>query len=86
MNVKIPVLHEVPFDSGKENHCVYNDGSVDGYTICRYHKLRDRTHGRKAPIERKCPKCALFDVWLDGYNKCKECLICCKIAKQEVEQ
>lgn len=40
-----------------------------------YHTHRDRTHGRKAPVERRVPKCTLFDEWLPGeYQKCEKCL------------
>lgn len=72
--MKITVEHEVPFDSYCPNQCV-GSGDFEGREICQYYKLRDRTHGRKAPVERKKPKCALFDEWLDApYKRCDKCL------------
>ena len=74
MIVKILVEHEVPCDKGLETTCKYA-GDFWGNDVCRYHTHRDRTHGRKAPIERHIPKCTLFDEWLSGeYQKCERCL------------
>ena len=75
--MKISVEHEVPYDKGKELRCEYADGDFFGCSVCIYHVHRDRHHGRKAPMERKVPKCTLFNKWLDGYNKCDECLSKC---------
>lgn len=44
---------------------------------------RDRTHGRKAPVERKVPKCTLFDEWLPGEcQKCEKCMEAVRKAKE----
>lgn len=76
--MKIKVEHEVPYDKGKETKCVYADGDFWGETVCGYHVLRNRHHGRKAPIEYNRPKCTLFNVWLgEAYNKCSACLAKC---------
>ena len=73
--MKITVEHEVPYDKGKERTCLYA-GDFWGNEVCRYHTHRDRTHGRKAPVERKLPKCTLFDEWLPGeYQKCEQCIL-----------
>jgi hypothetical protein len=73
--MEIKVIHDV---ADNQLLCRYNDGDFDGYTVCRYHILRDRTHGFKRPIERKLPKCTLFDVWLSDVGvKCKECISAC---------
>lgn len=78
----IKVEHAVPFDKGKELRCVYDDGDFYGNSVCNYHAFRDRTHGRKAPVERKVPKCRLFNVWLDApYHKCDACLRKCQEAE-----
>lgn len=38
--------------------------------------LYDRTHGRKAPVERQFPKCTLCDEWIPGeYQRCKQCIV-----------
>lgn len=50
--MNITVQHEVPYDKNLENKCLYA-GDFFGNEVCKYHVLRDRTHGRKAPIERK---------------------------------
>ena len=74
-SVKITVEHEVSPD---KNFCTYG-GDFWGKDLCQYHTHRDRTHGRKAPIERKVPKCTLFGTWLDKpYQKCKECILTCE--------
>jgi hypothetical protein len=78
----IRVYHSVPYDKGYEDQCVYNDGDFWGRSVCVYHKFRNITHCRKAPIERNVPKCTLFGDRLDGYNKCKECLIRCRAEKE----
>ena len=71
--MKITVEHEIPHESGNEDKCLY-DGNFWGNAVCPYHTHRDRTHGRKAPIERRLPKCTLFDEWLPGeYIKCESC-------------
>lgn len=73
----IKVEHEVPFDKGKEGKCTYS-GDYWGSPVCSYLKLRDRTHGHKAPVERKQPRCTLFNEWVDGFNKCDKCMQKCK--------
>ena len=55
-----------------------------GKSVCRYHTHKDRTHGRKAPIERHLPKCTLFDCWLEkDYMKCEACKKACDKAEGE---
>ena len=50
-----------------------------------YHTHRDRTHGRKAPVERRVPKCTLFDEWLPGeYQKCEKCLEATRSGKERL--
>ena len=72
--MKIKVEHEV---SPEKETCTY-DGDFWGKSICRYYTHRDRTHGRKAPIERHLPKCTLFDCWLEkDYVKCEACKKAC---------
>lgn len=72
--MKILVEHEVPCEKGMEQKCLY-PGDYWGNDVCRYHTHRDRTHGRKAPVERHLPKCTLFDEWLPGeYLKCEKCM------------
>lgn len=73
--MKILVEHEVPCENGMEQRCLY-PGDFWGNGVCKYHTHRDRTHGRKAPVERRVPKCTLFDEWLPGeYQKCEKCLL-----------
>lgn len=85
--MEIKVTHKVPYDKGYETRCMYNDGDFWGNSVCAYHVYRDRTHGRKAPVERRLPKCSLFGVWLDGqYNKCNACLEACKEALDKPTQ
>lgn len=82
--MRIVVEHEVPFDKDEETRCLYGDGDFWGSTACHYHVFRDRTHGRKAPVERRKPKCTLFDEWLDEpYKKCEKCLEKCKEPPKE---
>lgn len=72
--MKIQVAHEVPCERGMEQKCLH-PGDFWGNDVCRYHTHRDRTHGRKAPVERHLPKCTLFDEWLPGeYLKCEKCM------------
>ena len=72
--MKILVEHEVPCEKGMEGDCLY-PGDFWGKDVCKYHTHRDRTHGKKAPVERRVPKCTLFDEWLPGeYQKCEKCL------------
>ena len=80
--MKITVEHEV---SPNKNFCTYG-GDFWGKDVCQYHTHRDRTHGRKAPMERKVPKCTLFGTWLDkSYQKCKECIKACEQAERMEE-
>ena len=80
--MKITVEHEVPFDEFNEKRCLY-DGDFWGDEVCPYHVRRDRTHGRKAPVERRVPKCTLFNEWLDEpYKKCEKCFQKCMEAQK----
>lgn len=82
----ITVEHKVPYDKGEESRCLYGNGDFWGQTVCAYHVHRDRTHGRKAPVERHRPKCTLFNQWLKSdYTKCDMCLQKCKEAMKEGE-
>lgn len=82
--MKILVEHEVPCENGMEQRCLY-PGDFWGNGVCKYHTHRDRTHGRKAPVERKVPKCTLFDEWLPGeYRKCEKCLEATKSGKERL--
>ena len=75
--IKIKVEHSV---SPEPDSCTYN-GDFWGKDVCRYHTHRNRTHGRKAPMERNVPKCTLFDTWLDKpYKKCEACRKACEEA------
>lgn len=81
--MEITVKHEIPCDPTEESRCIY-DGDFWGNEVCRYHTHRDRTHGRKAPIERQQPKCTLFDEWLPGnYVKCESCRKAIEAAEQK---
>ncbi len=81
--MRIKVEHEIPYSADRPLECV-GDGDFWGRTVCPYHKLRDRTHGRKAPIERRVPKCALFDEWLSGeYKRCGKCLAAINAVKED---
>ena len=78
--MKIKVEHEV---SPEKETCTH-DGDFWGKSVCRYHTHRDRTHGRKAPVERHLPKCTLFDCWLErDYVKCEACKNACNEAERE---
>ena len=74
------VAHSVSTDP---QYCAF-DGPDDGFmekSVCGYQKLRDR-HGPKGKIERKLPRCALFNVWLEvepgkGCVRCAQCKIAC---------
>ena len=78
--MKITVQYEVSPD---KNFCTYDDDDFYGKDVCQYHTYRDRTHGRRAPVERNVPKCTLFGVWLDkSYQKCKECIKACEQAER----
>lgn len=80
--MKIVVEHEIPYDKRLEDRCLYA-GDFWGKEACRYHTHRDRTHGRKAPVERNLPKCTLFGAWLPGeYQKCEQCLEAVRKAKE----
>lgn len=80
--MKIKVEHEIPCAKGRESQCV-GDGDYWGRPVCRYYTHRDRTHGRKAPVERQIPKCTLFDEWLSGeYQKCQACMKAMKEAQE----
>ncbi len=50
--MKILVEHEVPCEKGMEGECLY-PGDFWGKDVCKYHTHRDRTHGKKAPVERR---------------------------------
>ena len=83
----ITVKHEVAFDELYKTTC-YADSDVGGWhTMCHYLAYRDRTHGRKAPVERHLPKCTLFDKWLETKglypSKCEECLKACGLCNSE---
>ncbi|WP_143469294.1 hypothetical protein [Lachnoclostridium sp. An14] len=76
--IKISVEHLV---SPEPDSCTYG-GDFWGKDVCRYHVHRNRTHGRKAPMERAVPKCTLFDTWLDRpYKKCEACRKACREAQ-----
>lgn len=80
--LEITVKHSVSPDI---EYCTY-DGDFWGKDVCRYHTHRDRTHGRKAPIERHLPKCTLFNKWLDKpYQKCEECKQACQKERENGE-
>lgn len=84
--MKITVEHDVPYDRNLETTCQYS-GDFWGNPVCKYHTHRDRTHGKKAPMERHVPKCALFDVWLPGdYQKCDECLAAIKEKQEKINR
>lgn len=78
--MKIKVEHKV---SPEKETCAYA-GDFWGKEVCQYHTHRDRTHGRKAPMERQLPKCILFDCWLDEtYQKCEACRKACEEVNHE---
>ena len=76
--MKIQVEYDVPCAKGEETTCYTGNGDFWGREICGFVSYRDRTHGNKAPVERRIPKCALFNEWLqkDGTTvmKCEMCL------------
>lgn len=74
--IEINVKHMVSPDA---TSCAYGE-DVDGYVMaCHYHVRRNRTHGRKAPMEFNLPKCLLFECWLDKpFHKCEACKQACK--------
>lgn len=81
--MKIQAEFEVIFDAEMADKCLSSDDGPD-YEVCKYHKLRDRTHGRKAPTEYQIPKCTLFDEWLPGcYHRCNKCIEACNKAKEK---
>lgn len=76
---RITVEHDVSPD---ENNCTYG-GDFYGKYVCKYHRRRNRTHGKKAPTEYHVPKCTLFNVWLkEDYVKCEECRDACSDGRQ----
>lgn len=76
--LEIKVTHRV---SPELNMCTYG-GDFWGKDVCPYHTHRNRTHGKKAPVERNLPKCTLFNKWLDKpYQKCEECKQHCEEVK-----
>ena len=77
--LEIRVTHRV---SPELNTCTYC-GDFWGKDVCPYHTHRDRTHGKKSPVERNIPKCTLFNKWLDkSYHKCEECKKACEEAER----
>lgn len=57
---------------------------ADSLNQIAYHTHRDRTHGRKAPVERRVPKCTLFNEWLPWeYQKCEKCLEATRNGKEK---
>lgn len=74
------VAHKVSTDP---EYCTY-DAPDDGFmerSVCSNQVLRDR-HGPGGKIERKLPRCALFNVWLEvepgkGCVRCNQCKIAC---------
>ena len=68
--MKILVEHEVPCEKGMEQKCLY-PGDYWG-------------NERKAPVERRVPKCTLFNEWLPGeYQKCEKCLEATRNGKEK---
>lgn len=77
--MKITVEHEVSPESAS---CSYG-GDFFGKDVCQYYACRNRTHGRKAPIERNVPKCTLFNTWLERpFAKCTACVTACQGAEK----
>lgn len=67
----------------KEGSCL-GSGDFWGDYVCQYHVFRDRTHGKKKPIERHMPKCTLFNKWLSNkYKKCEQCIKAVERAKNK---
>ena len=87
MSKTIKVEHTVALDENIPLTCRAECDSGGWYTLCQYLVHRDRTHGRKAPVERKLPKCSLFDEWLKQPGlypmKCDACLIACGLKDGE---
>lgn len=81
--MKIKVEHVIPYDKDLEKTCMYS-GDFWGKPLCSYLVYRDRYHGRKQPMERRVPKCTLFNRWLErDCMKCPECLEAVKKAKED---
>lgn len=89
MSKTIKVEHTVALDESRPLTCRAECESGGWYTLCQYLVRRDRTHGRKAPVERGLPKCSLFNEWLNQPEfypmKCDACLIACGLKKGEQE-
>ncbi len=83
------VPRQIPWMRGREHTCRATDEGNGWYTECEYLTYRDRTHGSKRPVERKLPKCTLFDKWLEQSGverlKCAECLNACLAALPDKE-
>ena len=81
----VTVKKDIVYDKNIPFLCVEGDSGFS-QNVCPYYVERDRNHGKKG-IERHCPKCALFDVWLDGkYVRCEECKKAIKESEEEHEQ
>ena len=81
----VTVKKDIVYDKNIPFLCVEGDSGFS-QNVCPYYVERDRNHGKKG-IERHCPKCALFDVWLDGkYVRCEECKKAIKESEGEHEQ
>lgn len=78
------VAHKVSTDPEYCTHDAPDDGFMER-SVCSYQVLRDR-HGPKGKIERRLPRCKLFNVWLK-VEPIKGCIRCnqCKIACGEME-
>lgn len=62
-----------------EQGCAFPEDSEGHYQVCRFYKVRNRTHGRKVPPEWNAPKCDLFNLWLDKpLTKCTACRALCE--------
>ena len=80
---EITVKKNVPYDERCPDKC-YEGGDFWGRDCCHFHVRRDRTHGNRAPVERKLPKCTLFDTWLKGeYERCPECTEAIRKSREE---
>jgi len=74
------VAHKVSTDPKYCTHDSPDDGFMER-SVCSYQVLRDR-HGPHRKIERKLPRCALFNVWLEvepgkGCVRCNQCKVAC---------
>lgn len=79
--------HDPMYWIDKEDCMDENGGDFWGKDVCEYHTHRDRTHGRKAPVEKKMPKCTLFGIWLEkSYQKCEKCQNACEQVKEAEER